>query len=193
MRSVGRAWWLSQESLGSNTHLAQISIECYTFKHINKFNCNNISTLGEPRPADSNRKLNTKHLYKCDIWIHIKLTGSVSVFVFVRFPNSPFGFLSNCPCPLCLLLFFLCSKSPSKGKLLLYINNSQPCRTSLNFLSFSSFFALDQIQPCFTRIPLVRAATARQHFLRVDTVLPMLRRRSWITTGDGDGWWLSRT
>ena len=27
MRSVGRAWWLSQELLGSNIHLAQISIE----------------------------------------------------------------------------------------------------------------------------------------------------------------------
>ena len=30
----------------------------------------------------------------------------------------------------------------------------------------------------FSRIPLTKSGTARQHFLRVDTVLPMLRRRS---------------
>ena len=50
------------------------------------------TSLGEPRPTDSHQKLNTKHLYKCDIWIHIRVTGSVSVIVFVRFPNSPFVF-----------------------------------------------------------------------------------------------------
>merc|ERR1711910_99129 len=32
-------------------------------------------------------------------------------------------------------------------------------------------------QPGVIRIPLTKAGTARQHFLKVDTVLPMLRRR----------------
>ena len=48
----------------------------------------------------------------------------------------------------------------------------------------SNFFVLFVSPFPFPRLPLRRTTTAKQHFLRVDTVLPMLRRRWWITTGD---------
>ena len=79
------------------------------------------TSLGEPRPTDSHQKLNTKHLYKCDIWIHQSYWLSLC-HCLCQVPKLALCFSSNCLCPLCLLPFFLNRKSTSRGKLLLYIS-----------------------------------------------------------------------